>query len=272
MQQNGSKKDRRHQVILDTLETNSAVRIGELAGMLGVSAETIRRDLQELEDKGEICRTYGGAVRNLVAEPILAERLTVNYEERKRVTFEAVEHIGDADHIFLCGGSTAMHFARALVETLRRDLTVLTISIGVAEELSRSPHIQTMLLPGIFDAKERVVYGPETIAAIEKYHPPLTIMSASALDHLGLSEAILVYAHTHAAMIQHSERTLVMIESLKFGRRALTQIATWNPRMHLVTDTMRDERIRTAIEEAGARITTADHPALGAPLRAGQGG
>lgn len=255
MQELSSKKARRLQVILSTLETKSTVRIGELANLLKVSTETIRRDLQELENAGKINRTYGGAVHNTVREPALADRLTVAFEERERIATEALNYLGDADHIFLCGGSTAVHFARALRNNQKRDLIVLTISLSVVDELAHNPLIQVMMLPGIHDAKERIVHGPETLAAIDKYCPPLAIMSASALDSVGLSEALLVYAHNHAAMMKNAEKTLVLMESKKFGRRALTQIATWNPSLHLITNEAPNEQINTALTKAGANCS-----------------
>ena len=119
-----SKKTRRHDRILSALEANPSIRVNELAGELGVSTETVRRDLTELDDTGQIKRTYGGAVRTKTFEPALAERSTLHIAAREKIAQMAVEYVGEANSIFIGGGATTLHFARALRETDRR-LTVL---------------------------------------------------------------------------------------------------------------------------------------------------
>ncbi|MCF3594632.1 DeoR/GlpR family DNA-binding transcription regulator [Rhodobacteraceae bacterium LMO-12] len=249
-----NKKSRRLQAILTTLESRPAARISDLAEMLEVSSETIRRDLQELEAEGEIHRTYGGAVRQVHAEPSLLERMKLNAAERSRIAKAAVSYLGDAGHIFIGGGSTAVHFSRALSQNMDRQIIAITISFSVAEELGRNPNIQVVMLPGIFDPKERIVHGPETLAGIERFRASITIISASAADYVGLSEGILNYAHSHAAMIENADKTLILMESQKFGRRALSQISSWSERNHLLTDRAPTDEIQTAIARAGARI------------------
>ena len=73
-----SKKTNRQNRILNQLEVNPRIRVNEMAEDLGVSTETVRRDLAELDDAGRIQRTYGGAVSIKTFEPALAERSTLH--------------------------------------------------------------------------------------------------------------------------------------------------------------------------------------------------
>lgn len=230
-----SKKELRQDQILEALDRNPAIRVNELAESLKVSSETIRRDLNRLDAAGRISRTYGGAVRGHVSEPHLAERLSQHIEARQAIARKAMDLIGDAETIFVGGGATTLHFARALRSATRR-LTVLTPAHRVAAELSENANIQIMCLPGIFDGKEGLVTGPETLAAIGRYHAPIAFMGASAIDAGGVSEAMLGPAEVYRAMIDTALVTYILADQSKFDRRALKYITDWTEGIHLVTD------------------------------------
>lgn len=233
------------------------MRVSELATTLNVSSETIRRDLTHLDNAGRISRTYGGAVRGHVSEPHLAERLNQFTEPRQAIARAAMTLIGDAETIFIGGGATTLHFARALRSTTRR-LTVLTPAFRVAAELSENPQIQIMCLPGIFDGKEGLVTGPETLTAIRRYHAPIAFMGASAIDVGGVSEAMLGPAEVYRAMIESAQTTYILADQSKFDRRSLKYITGWTEDIHLVTDATPDTDLRDAIDAGGAEITLSD--------------
>ncbi len=98
------RKRERQDRILSALNVNPALRVHQLSEDLGVSTETIRRDLTELHDQGRIDRTYGGAVYRQRFEPALAERLLLNVHERQAIARRAVELVGEADAIMVGGG------------------------------------------------------------------------------------------------------------------------------------------------------------------------
>ncbi|WP_324752212.1 DeoR/GlpR family DNA-binding transcription regulator [Roseovarius sp. Pro17] len=249
-----SKKDRRQDQILAALDRNPSMRVSELADALAVSSETIRRDLSHLDEAGRISRTYGGAVRGHVSEPHLAERLGQHIDARQAIARTAMTLIGNAETIFIGGGATTLHFARALRSTERR-LTVLTPAFRVAAELSENANIQTMCLPGLFDGKEGMVTGPETLAAIRRYHAPIAFMGASAIDAGGVSEAMLGPSEVYRAMIENAQTAYILADQSKFDRRALRYITEWTSGIHLVTDVSPGADLLAALEAGGAEIT-----------------
>ena len=109
-----SRKEVRQHRILAALEANPALRVTQLADELAVSAETIRRDLDELVQLGQVNRTHGGAVRNNRSEPALNERLAINVPERRAIARAAAERHAGAGALLLGGGATMTHFAREL--------------------------------------------------------------------------------------------------------------------------------------------------------------
>lgn len=246
-----SKKDLRHEHILAALDGNPAMRVVELSETLCVSAETIRRDLAELDRAGRINRTYGGAIRSQMFEPALAERLKLHVKERQAIATDAVAALGDANSVFIGGGATTLHFARALRSTTRR-LLILTTSFSIATELSSNPLLQVMSLPGIVEGKEGMVQGPETVAAIMRYRASVAVLGASGIDASGTSEALMSAAQVYSAMVASSERTLVLADTSKFDKRALQMVTNWAPNVTLITNSSPTESILAGMTEAGA--------------------
>ena len=248
-----SKKTRRHDRILTLLEDNPSIRVNEIADDLDVSTETVRRDLSELDDTGQIKRTYGGAVRTKTFEPALAERSTQYITARKKIAQMAVEHVGNSNSLFIGGGATTLHFARALRETSRR-LTVLTPSFSVATELATNPAIEVMALPGIVEPNEGMAYGGETLKYIAQFRTKLAVVGASGVDPNGVSEALLNIAPVYSAMIRNADETVVLADASKFGTRSLQQTIGMQSNLCLITDRPPGPSIRDAIQHCGARL------------------
>lgn len=248
-----SKKTQRHDQILSILEVNPSIRVAEMADELGVSSETVRRDLTELDNSGRIKRTYGGAVRTKAFEPALAERLQLHIRARERIARHAVERIGDAGSLFIGGGATTLHFARAL-RGIDRQLTVLTPAFSIATELSVNPLIQVMSLPGVVEPREGLVYGSQTTECIKQFRAPIAVTGASGVDESGVSEALLHAGQVYAAMIGAADETLILADASKFGNRSLQHIIDWGPNVTLITDERPPPHLWDAIRAANAQI------------------
>lgn len=255
------KKATRQNKIRAALDDDPALRVNELANLLKVSTETIRRDLFELEQAGALKRTYGGAVRNPVAEPALVERLKIMIHERRAIAQLALTMIEDSESLLIGGGATCLHFATAL-RGISRNLVVVTPCYGIAAELAVNPLIQVIMLPGYFDGREGLVHGPDTLEAIQRYRVPTAILGASGVDNTGLSDAMPAAAQVFAAMIQHASRSLILADRSKFNHRALSLVSAWKRGLYLVTDTKPDSRLSATILAANAEISVVNAPAL----------
>lgn len=257
-----SRKEMRHTRILAALEANPTLRVNQLADQLEVSTETIRRDLAELDQIGRLSRTYGGAVSTGGRfEPALTERLALHVTERQAIARTAIERFGDAETMLLGGGATMLTFARALRETHQRR-TVITPAYPIAVELSANPMIEIMLLPGIFEPQERMVYGPETIRALERYRAEVVVIGASGLAASGVSEAMLQIGEIYSAMLRMADRTVVLADHSKFDKRALMLLAGWSNRMSLITDRMPQKELNQSLREAGSQVILPTDPGV----------
>lgn len=254
MKSGRSRKELRRESILAALEVDPALRVNELAATMGVSTETIRRDLADLDELGRLSRTYGGAVSAARRfEPALNERMRLNVAERRAIAQLAAGHVAAEETLLLGGGATMLQFARALRRTGRR-LTVITASYPVALELSGNPMIEIALLPGTLEAQERMVCGPATIRAVERFHAPVALIGASGLSEDGVSEAMLGVGEVYSAMLRSSGRSLVLADHGKFGKRALVLLTGWSERTTLITDRAPGGALLDAMRAAGAGL------------------
>lgn len=256
MKASRSRKEIRHDRILTALEANPSLRVLQLAQELDVSAETIRRDLGELDQAGRISRTYGGAVRHSRFEPALNERLAINVAERRAIARAAVKRYAGASALLLGGGATMVQFARELRAADPR-ITVVTPAYAVAMELALNPLIEVMLLPGTFEPQEGLVCGPETIRAIGRYRAQVAIIGASGLSPDGISEAMLGAGEVYTAMLEHAQESVVLADHSKFDKRALVLLRAWSPGMTLITDRPPPPPLDAALREGGSTCVVA---------------
>lgn len=147
--------DQRRAQILRLLAAHGTLRARALAAQLGVSAATLRADLEALEQTGALRRVHGGAVlpEREGWEPGFRQRERLHLERKRRLAERAAELVEDGDTIVLDGSTTVYQMADFL--RARRHLTVVTNGIPVAQRLAENP-TNTVLLTGGVDRKSVV--------------------------------------------------------------------------------------------------------------------
>jgi DeoR/GlpR family transcriptional regulator of sugar metabolism len=248
-----SKKER-HELILSEVRRSASIRISRLAIRLGVAGETIRRDLIELGDAGLLNRTYGGATISLVtSEPVIAERSQTMVEERTRIGRGAAGLVKKGQIVMIDGGSTTYEVARNLSQ-LRRDLTVITNSIGVASVAGANPTFRVVLCPGTYDSREASVFGEDTVEFIRRYNADIAIIGASSVSADGPSDMISGAAAVKRAMISRTLSTALVVTNDKFGRNSLERVCGIGELSDIVTDREPQPALRAVIEAAGTEL------------------
>lgn len=238
------------------LESSPSMRVADLAKKVNVSTETIRRDLAELDRNGSINRTYGGAVRVQNQEPALAIRLKRHIKERQAIAKKAVSLVENSGSIFIGGGATMLHFAKAL-SLCKSRLVVITPAYSVAIELASNPLIQVLSLPGIYNGEEGIVHGLDTLRAIDAYNPQFAIIGTSGINSNGSDEALVPAAQVYTAMANNAESTLILADKSKFNKRELMNVTKWKEKIHLIVDDNLPEELYYAIKEAKGSIHVA---------------
>jgi DeoR family transcriptional regulator, glycerol-3-phosphate regulon repressor len=254
MEQSRLSKKERHELILSEVRRSASIRISRLALRLGVAGETIRRDLIELGDAGLLNRTYGGATISLVtSEPVIAERSQTMVEERTRIGRGAAGLVKKGQIVMIDGGSTTYEVARNLSQ-LRRDLTVITNSIGVASVAGANPTFRVVLCPGTYDSREASVFGEDTVEFIRRYNADIAIIGASSLSADGPSDMISGAAAVKRAMIARALSTALVVTNDKFGRNSLERVCGLGELSDIVTDREPQPALRAVIKAAGTEL------------------
>ena len=257
--QGAPAKAERHTSILAALATDPTVRISALAADFGVSAETVRRDIEELSRQGAVRRTYGGAsVVQAALQPELSSRERMAVAERARIGAAAAAMVETGDVVMLDAGSTTAHFARALAAR-RIAATVLTNSLTAATELAAAsePGLRVLLCPGEVSAAERGVYGSETEGFLRRFNADIAVIGASGLTDEGPCEALSRAAWVKRAMLFRAPRRMLLADSGKFGRGLMECICPLGELTDLVTEAEPPGPLWAALERAGTAVTLA---------------
>lgn len=243
----------RHKHIIAQLTAAPTLRASEIAATLGVSGETIRRDLVELQEQKLINRTYGGASRPFALEPALTDRKALMIAEREAIAAVIADLILPNEVLMLAAGATTFHIARRLASRAR-DITVITHDYAIAAALAVNSSIRVLCCPGRYHPVEGYVFGTQTIASINSYEANRAIVSATGLSARGVNDADDEAGAIYGAMLKRAAEAILVADHSKFDQRALTVFAQWNDIDRLVTDRQPEGSLATAIREAGTEL------------------
>jgi DeoR/GlpR family transcriptional regulator of sugar metabolism len=254
MPRSARNKLARQQRILEALQMNAAVRVGELAESLGVSDETIRRDLAELGNEGAVSRTYGGAVaRPMSQEPNWRIRHGEHRSERLQIARLARQMIAPGDVIIIETGSTVMHLAELLASD-GDNLTVITSSLEVALSLGRNSRIAIHLCPGILEPREGCVCSAETADFLQRYNAAIAFVGSTGVTPDGLQESHPGVAFVKRAMLSRAKKRVALLDHSKFGQTSLMVACPLQAIDLLIADRAPEGELSAALQQAGVEI------------------
>lgn len=239
------------------------VTVARLAKRFDVSADTIRRDLDQLDAEGVLIRTHGGAV-SLSAFP----RPDSGLEVRSRVQASAKDQIGalaaslvpNGASLLINAGTTTL----ALVRHLRdhRDLTIATNSLAIPAEISPKVFRDLYLFGGAVRPAAQATVGPVSFPVMPSrgevdIRCDIALICVGAVSHeSGYSTSNLGEAAMMNEMMSRASQVAVLADSTKFGRRLFAQVAELGRADWLVTDTMPAEDLAEALRVAGVELVT----------------
>jgi len=246
----------RYIIIKEMVQDKGAVTILELVNMLGVSKETIRRDLLLLEKENALQRVYGGAVAiNTTKEyPSLSKRLNENIEQKRQLSKVAIKFINEGDVIIIDSGSTSREFA-SIIKSHFRSLTVITHCANVFSQLKDKEGFKLILIGGEFLPSENIFYGTLALETIKKLHASTCFISTSAisLKH-GVSDYISEVIHIQKQYMEISNQVVIMADSSKFEKTAVFKLCDMNKSYHFVTSDDLDENIYKLYKDNGIKL------------------
>lgn len=213
--------EERRRAILAYLVTHTRATVEELNELFpGTSAMTIRRDLDHLEQEGEVIRIHGGAMLNparTLQEAQYGVREVENRDEKARVATLAVQQLGDTRSIYIDAGTTCMEFARLLSGS---GLLVTTSGANIAAELAgRNPDMTVTMLGGSLNPRSLAVSGSQSIAQVQNINIDTAVMCTSGYaPGAGFSNGHIGESELKRAVIAKARRVILLMDGTKLGR------------------------------------------------------
>ncbi len=246
--------ERRNQIMV-ALRRDERVLVAPLAEQFGVSEETIRRDLANLEHLGLAVKCYGGATLadNRNAPPFKV-RKKLNVEEKKSVAALIAQMVDDGDFLMLDDSSTSYFVLRALHG--KKGLTIVTNSIEIILELS-SLHESWKVIStgGNLDQDVFCFFGRQAEETIRSFHVDKAIISCTGLDLSGqFTEAGIENANVKQAMMASARETLLAMDSHKFNKTAFLSVGSVKQLAAVVTDADPGPQWREFLAEQNVKL------------------
>lgn len=217
------------------LRRDGAVRVADLAARWGVSPETVRRDLAELEKAGVLARGHGGAVAvpPTNQERPYAIRARAQAKEKMIIARLASRLVSDGQVIALDSSTTAL----ALADALRgRTVTLITNSVLVSGTLETEDQRDFISTGGLLNQKSMSLVGPIAEESARSFYPDLAFLSAPAVNAHGALDSNPLEVAVKKHLVAGARRTYVMADHTKFDRTALELVVDWDMVDGLICD------------------------------------
>ena len=251
--------DERKQQISALLSKNGSVKVTELSRIFSVSEVTVRNDLADMESKGLLSRTHGGAVSSY--KPYCSmnfnQRLETNYAEKMKIAEKVSQMIEPNDTIMINAGTTTLMVYHQLPADY--PLKIITNSIAIALEASMNPNYNITLVGGAVNTKYQFTYGTEAVEQLEKYYVDKLILSVDGIDiKNGFSTYYGEETSADKAMINRCELCIIAADRTKLHRNAFVKIADIDSADHIVTTGLFTDEEKKLLQAQGVNIILAE--------------
>lgn len=244
---------KRHGTILQLLEGRGALSVTALSQELGVSTETVRRDIRALVDTGAAVRVHGAVgLAGQMGEAPFDRRMRENAAAKRAIARVQAARIADGASLMLDTGTTTSFLARELLG--HRRLTVVTNSSDVARTLATVNGNRVFMAGGELRGDSGAALGASALAFIRDFRVEWAIISAGAVDETGVVDFDLHEAEFARAVLACGARRVVLTDASKFGRRGFVRVAGFDRVDEMVTDLPPPAPLAAAIAAGGTTV------------------
>lgn len=253
MREKGLFQEERLRKIFEQLKLKKKVLVSDLSKEFGISKTTVRSDLIELESRGVLTRTHGGAIlrsAELASDKTFAEdnlplnaRINTNHLEKNAIGELAATLINDGDTLMVDGGTTTSAFVDYLTD--KKNLTIITNSYILIPRLSALENSVVYLAGGLVYEKHSIMVGNETLEFLSQFKPNKLILGIDGISRKsGLTVAdnqMPAVVSIKKKMIELCAQTILVCDYSKIGRDCLMRVAPASNIDYLITDSNADK-------------------------------
>lgn len=240
--------------ILDILNSSGQVAVNELSKIFDVSEVTIRNDLSQLENKGLLIKTRGGAlkIQSVGIDQHLNEKAKINSKDKQAIGKKAAEIINDNETIIIDSGTTTVEIAKNLAG--KKNLTVVTNALNIASQLINND-IRVIVLGGMMRSNSLSLVGPIAENSIKNFYCDKCFIGVDGIDSAsGIFTPIPEEASLNKLMIEYSKEVVVVTDSSKFKRKSFGFIAPISKVNMIITDSKIPEDEFTNLQNMGIKV------------------
>ncbi len=258
------RRQRLNQIVSVVVDHGSADVRG-LAELFDVSAATIRRDLETLEEQKLVTRTHGGARPHEAFNDLpLGYKTSHNLAEKRAIARAALERVRDARVIGMTGGTTVSEFARLLPNT-GRGVTVVTNALNIAIELVQNASLRVFAAGGEVRSSSQEAVGPSAESFLADYNIDVAVIGVDGVDaSAGCTNYDPVGARVNGVLSRRARVVVVLVDSTKIGRVALAPVCAMEDVDVLITDSGASSESLAELRDRGCEVVVVEADAAAA--------
>ncbi len=241
--------------IAECLKAEGRVLVSQLSSQFAVSEETIRRDLERLEQDGVASRTYGGAILRSEERtaPPFAIRKNTNPEGKLAIARRLAAMLQDGDTVMVDESSTAAYAVRAMHPL--KNITLITNSLEILREMNEQKSWHILSTGGTLKPELLALAGPHALRAIASFHVDWTILSCRGINtRLGMADSDEDIVQVKQAMMAAADRTILLADHRKFDRNGFVALGALSLVDRLITDLRPPQPWIDRLEKLGVEL------------------
>jgi len=242
---------------MEIINSTGRVRVQDLVRRFNTTSVTIRNDLNDLQKRGLLLRSHGGATKpdSRQYESPFQDRIQAHIEEKRRIGALASTLIQDGETVILDSGTTTDEIAKRVKD---RRLQVITNGVNVANELLGSRGVHTIILGGTLRNDSASIVGRSTEEMLSQLSADKLFMGGSGCDpDFGISGANLEEAAVNKAMLRIAREVILVADASKFDKRSVSRIAKFSEVHIVISDTSMSPSIQEKIRSYGCKLMLA---------------
>ncbi|HEY8607233.1 MAG TPA: DeoR/GlpR family DNA-binding transcription regulator [Noviherbaspirillum sp.] len=247
----------RQRRLLEVVRQRVTMSVEDLAQELGVTPQTVRRDVKQMEEERLLARYHGGVGLPSSVENIdYSQRQVMNIEAKRRIAEAVAKQVPPGCSLLINIGTTTEEVARALVR--HQGLHVVTNNLNVAAILADNPHCEVIIAGGVVRGRDRGIIGEATIDFIRQFKVDIGIIGISSIEADGtLRDFDAREVKVAQTIIEQSREVWLVADRDKFGRQALVRMAHLSQVDMLFTDARPPENLARVLKEAQVKLVVA---------------
>jgi DeoR family transcriptional regulator, fructose operon transcriptional repressor len=239
--------------IINEVRIRNRVLLVDMAKKLDVSEDTIRRDLNHLDEQGKIKKVHGGAISSSFHLYSYREDQIYAHEHKSIIASKAHQLLQDSFVIVMSGGTTNLEVARLLPDNLK--LTIFTPSLPIAMQLLEHPMIETIFVGGKLSKDAQIAVGGDAIRTLSQIKADLCFLGMGNLDaETGLSEFDWEVVQLKKAMIESAKKVVVLTISEKINSSQRFNVCPTTSIRTLVTELEPSNALLHSFKKKGLEI------------------